>query len=90
MPHPSPAPAKAALFRASKMRNSVIKATQKKEVRGGRQERFEVPHPPQVGSTFAHAQLQTPESIFHHRPEGLGEQHMGHPLSKHIPFFLGL
>lgn len=88
VPHPSPAPAKAALFRGSKLRNSVIKATQKKEVRGGRQERFEVPHPPQVGSTFAHAQLQTPELIFHHRPVGLGSSIWVTPLANTFRSFL--
>lgn len=58
VPHPSSAPVKATLFSGCrKMRNSIIKAIQRKEVRNGSRERFVVP--PQVGLTLAHAQLQT-------------------------------
>lgn len=55
VPHPSSAPVKATLFSGCmKMRNSIIKAIQKKEVRNGSRERFVVPQQgwvlPRLGS----------------------------------------
>lgn len=93
VPHPSSAPVKATLFSGSrKMRNTIIKAIQKKG--GPKRKSGKICStsarvgPPQVGLTLAHAQLQTSVPIFYPHLRGRGAAAMVTPSANIFSSFL--